>query len=64
VLETKQRDDNDTVDAQEQQPDEHYWGQALQYLDRAVAVEPNRKSRYTPDLFHLSQHMMEKSILT
>jgi hypothetical protein len=31
---------------QEDQPEEHYWGQALQYLDRAVAVEPDRKSKF------------------
>ena len=24
---------------------DHYWGQALQYLDRAVTVEPDRKSK-------------------
>ena len=25
--------------------EEHYWGQAVQYLDRAVMVEPDRKSK-------------------
>ena len=31
--------------AQQQQPEEHYWGQALQYLDRAVTVQPDTKSK-------------------
>lgn len=26
-----------------EEEDEHYWGQALQYLDRAVSVEPGKK---------------------
>jgi hypothetical protein len=28
--------------------EDHYWGQALQYLDRAVPVAPGRKSERSP----------------
>ena len=44
---SKQNNEDDGADADTvEQEEEHYWGQALQYLDRAVAVEPNRKSKF------------------
>jgi hypothetical protein len=51
VLGIESKEDGNTaatvvMEQPKEEEEEHYWGQALQYLDRAVSVEPDRKGKF------------------